>query len=420
LTYDPRALTYDAENRMISATSSQNGNESYLYDGDGRRVRKTWNPNGGTTQITTYVYGPSGLLAAEYTNQIAATTGTSWMFTDLLGSVRAVTGEKPQSGTAPMTECYDYLPFGRMLSSSDNGRNTGCYPANPDFALSSVESPKFTGKVRDGETGLDFFGARYLSSAQGRWMIPDWSAKPVPIPYADLSDPQSLNLYEYVHNNPLNKADRDGHCDGPCWGFRFLSYIGVHAGSVGIGIDAARQEYITAAKSGISAAGRDALREEIDSRTPALGRALAKQARTDPGRVAARAAKTEAQLAESVPRTNAGVTGSAEAAGVAGKAAIGVAVGISVYNVATAPKGERARTAAGEVGGLGGALAVGGEGAEAGAVIGSFFGPGPGTAIGAGVGGLVGSILGGWGGSTAGTAVYDGVTKPENQEQPKR
>ena len=84
------------------------------------------------------------------------------MFTDLLGSVRAVTGEKPQSGTAPLTECYDYLPFGRILSSSDNNRNTGCYPASPDFALSSVESPKFTGKVRDVETGLDFFGARYL------------------------------------------------------------------------------------------------------------------------------------------------------------------------------------------------------------------------------------------------------------------
>lgn len=69
-----------------------------------------------------------------------------------------------------------------------------------------------TGKERDGETGLDYFGARYFSAAQGRWTSPDWSATPQPVPYADLSDPQTLNLYGYVHNNPLSRADADGHC----------------------------------------------------------------------------------------------------------------------------------------------------------------------------------------------------------------
>lgn len=80
-----------------------------------------------------------------------------------------------------------------------------------------------TGKERDQETGLDYFGARYLSSAQGRWTIPDWSAKPEPVPYAKLDNPQSLNLYSYVHNNPLGRFDPDGHCTngqpddkGPC------------------------------------------------------------------------------------------------------------------------------------------------------------------------------------------------------------
>jgi len=68
-----------------------------------------------------------------------------------------------------------------------------------------------TGKVRDQETGLDFFGARYYSAAQGRFMIPDWSAKPRAVPYADLRDPQTLNLYAYVRNNPLNRTDPDGH-----------------------------------------------------------------------------------------------------------------------------------------------------------------------------------------------------------------
>ncbi len=43
-------------------------------------------------------------------------------------------------------------------------------------------------------------------------MSPDWSAKEDPVPYAQLDDPQSLNLYSYVRNNPLSKADPDGHC----------------------------------------------------------------------------------------------------------------------------------------------------------------------------------------------------------------
>jgi len=49
--------------------------------------------------------------------------------------------------------------------------------------------PKFTAKERDAETGLDYFGFRYFSSAQGRWTSPNE-------PFADqhLEDPQSWNM----------------------------------------------------------------------------------------------------------------------------------------------------------------------------------------------------------------------------------
>jgi hypothetical protein len=46
----------------------------------------------------------------------------------------------------------------------------------------------------------------------GRFMSPDWSAKEEPVPYAQMDDPQSLNLYSYVRNNPLARVDADGHC----------------------------------------------------------------------------------------------------------------------------------------------------------------------------------------------------------------
>jgi hypothetical protein len=45
----------------------------------------------------------------------------------------------------------------------------------------------------------------------GRFLSPDWSAKVEPVPYAKLDDPQTLNLYVYVRNNPLIRIDADGH-----------------------------------------------------------------------------------------------------------------------------------------------------------------------------------------------------------------
>jgi len=61
------------------------------------------------------------------------------------------------------------------------------------------DASRFTGKERDTETGLDYFGARYMSSAQGRFTSPD----PIVVTKERLRDPQSLNLYAYTRNNPL-------------------------------------------------------------------------------------------------------------------------------------------------------------------------------------------------------------------------
>lgn len=72
--------------------------------------------------------------------------------------------------------------------------------------------PHSTGKERDTESGNDYFGARYYASSMGRFLSPDWSAKVMPVPYAKLDNPQSLNLYVYVLNNPMTGIDKDGHC----------------------------------------------------------------------------------------------------------------------------------------------------------------------------------------------------------------
>src|SRR5207302_10170098 len=80
-------------------------------------------------------------------------------------------------------------------------------------AQATTNHYKITGKERDAESGLDYFGARYHSGNLGRFMSPDWAATPVPVPYADLGDPQSLNLYSYVRNSPVTRSDPDGHDD---------------------------------------------------------------------------------------------------------------------------------------------------------------------------------------------------------------
>jgi RHS repeat-associated protein len=56
------------------------------------------------------------------------------------------------------------------------------------------------------ETGLDYFGARYFSGAQGRFTSPD-----TPLVDQYPSDPQSWNLYGYVRNNPLRSIDPTGN-----------------------------------------------------------------------------------------------------------------------------------------------------------------------------------------------------------------
>lgn len=95
--------------------------------------------------------------------------------------------------------CYDadFYPFG--------GERT-------PYTNTCPQNYKFEGKERDAETGNDDFGARYYSNRFGRWLSADWSSVPAPVPYANLSNPQTLNLYAMVSDDPESFADLDGHC----------------------------------------------------------------------------------------------------------------------------------------------------------------------------------------------------------------
>ncbi len=103
---------------------------------------------------------------------------------DAVGNVRAVSDQAGQ-----VVERHDYLPFGEELNPT--GGN---------------QPKRFTGKERDAETGLDYFGARYYGSKIGRFTTTD----PVYNWKENLVDPQRWNRYAYGRNNPFRFADPDG------------------------------------------------------------------------------------------------------------------------------------------------------------------------------------------------------------------
>jgi RHS repeat-associated protein len=94
---------------------------------------------------------------------------------------------------------HDYLPFGEELFAGTGNRTTA-----QGYSVADGVRQKFTSKERDAETGLDYFIARYHSAAQGRFVSPDSFG-------GDPLNPQSMNLYTYVQNNPLKYIDPTGH-----------------------------------------------------------------------------------------------------------------------------------------------------------------------------------------------------------------
>jgi RHS repeat-associated protein len=97
----------------------------------------------------------------------------------------------------------------------------------------------YTGKERDGESGNDYFGARYYASSMGRFTSPDSDDIPDPVPYAKFENPQSLNLYAYGANGPLTHTDSDGHdvnvctTDGHCQEISNAQYQAAQQGDNG-------------------------------------------------------------------------------------------------------------------------------------------------------------------------------------------
>jgi RHS repeat-associated protein len=206
----PYVYMYDAENHLTSTAGV-----TYTYDGDGKRVQKSsgmlyWygmrsdtldETNSAGTMTDEYIFfGGKRIARRDPSNNVV------YYFADHLATSRIVA-----SAAGSILDNSDFYPFGgeRVIQSG------------------SGNTYKFTGKERDTESNLDNFGARYNSSAIGRFMSPDTLKFT-----RDLSDPQSWNKYAYSFNRPTVFVDDDGKW--PTWFHHQVNqdefaYLGAHA-----------------------------------------------------------------------------------------------------------------------------------------------------------------------------------------------
>jgi RHS repeat-associated protein len=153
---------------VITNSQIQNGSNVTLQATGGLRVVAGFNSNGATVLLKAGATGGGG----------GGTTSQRFYYlTDHLGSVRVTLTE-----AGNVDSWSDYYPFGKEARGS-----------------STANRPKeqFTGKERDTEIGLDYFGARYYNADIGRWLNTD--------PLNQYSSP-----YVYVGNNPLGMIDPTG------------------------------------------------------------------------------------------------------------------------------------------------------------------------------------------------------------------
>ena len=257
-------------------------------------------------------------------------------------------------GVNDIKQINNYYPFGLNMEGNWNG-------------AAGANKYQYNGKQLNSDFGLEWndYGARFYDPAIGRWNSVD--------PMSESGEQPSYNPYHYVFDNPIKNTDPDGREpdeDGPGKGkkaSKAAQSAASWAGKVGQEAKSARDQYNAKAsqlveKTTENAKKRVELKAEIREKTPQPLRAVIEQNRP----IAGERAKVDAGTVNNPNKTNAKINERAETYGKVGTALTGVAIGVSVYNIATSD--EPVKQTVKEGFSWGGAVALGTLGAETGAL----------------------------------------------------
>jgi len=198
----PNPDQYDFENHLINRGGGQ---VKYVYDGDGRRVKKLRgtetfiyvlddrNPTG-YAQVLEELYSPNGSTALSvnrvYTygldlisQKISGVATPNYYGYDGHGNVRLLT-----DNSGSITDTYTYDAFGILLQQTGTTANYYLY----------------CGEEYDADLGMYNLRARCMNPDSGRfWTMDTYEG--------NQEDPPSLHKYLYCHGNPVNAIDPSGH-----------------------------------------------------------------------------------------------------------------------------------------------------------------------------------------------------------------
>ena len=207
-------FTYDANGNMTA-----DGTKCYHYN-EANQLDKVTKCSGGQT-IAEYVYDYTGLrmVKKNFTNGTLANTVTSWSDSYETKVIEGgatentayyfangqLIGKKDKDGVRTYVHA-DHLGSTRLITNSSGSTvETTAYDPWGKVKNGGTKSKfLYTGQEKDDETGLHYYNARYYDSEIRRFIQPDDLVQ-------NAFDPQSLNRYSYVQNNPLRYVDPTGH-----------------------------------------------------------------------------------------------------------------------------------------------------------------------------------------------------------------
>jgi RHS repeat-associated protein len=200
-----RSYSWDHAGRLVGFREGARAGASvaarYLYGADGIRVKK-WVRHNGTGALDESTVYLSGLLEHHQWSSGSHTLLRVLDGTALIATVRDGPPRPREASPRLLYQLADHLGSGTLTVDDTGGwvNREEYFPyGETSFGGYARKRYRFTGKERDEESGLSYYGARYYAPPHCRWTTPD------PAGPAD-----GWNSYVYVRGNPLRYADDDG------------------------------------------------------------------------------------------------------------------------------------------------------------------------------------------------------------------